>query len=112
MTGLMDEENRPNPDQLLLKYGAKSSNQRGKLKVFFGYAAGVGKTYGMLRAAIEQSEAGKNVLVGYVEPHARPETIALLENLTTLPTKTIDYRGLSLEEVDLDSGLLAMPELI
>lgn len=112
MTGLMDEENRPNPDQLLLKYGVKSSHHRGKLKVFFGYAAGVGKTYGMLRAAIEQSEAGKNVLVGYVEPHARPETMALLKNLATLPTKTIDYRGMSLEEFDLDSALLAKPELI
>lgn len=102
---------RPDPDQLLLKYREDDGN-RGALKVFFGYAAGVGKTYAMLREALEQQQGGREVLVGYVEPHARPETAALLADLKVLPTKEMAYRQLTLEEFDLDKGLESCPDII
>ena len=64
----------------------------GRLKIFFGYAAGVGKTYAMLEAAHQAQKEGIDVVVGYVEPHARPDTLALLDGLEVLPCKEIDYR--------------------
>ena len=71
-------EPQPNPDDLLEHFREETkASKRGKLKVFFGYAAGVGKTYSMLEAARAQASAGAAVVLGYVEPHARPETEAL-----------------------------------
>ena len=84
----------------------------GKLKIFFGYAAGVGKTYAMLEAAHQARKEGVDVVVGYVEPHARPDTLALLEGLEVLPCKEIDYRGIGLKELDLDRALQRRPQLI
>ncbi len=84
----------------------------GKLKIFFGYAAGVGKTYAMLEAAHQAQKEGMDVVVGYVEPHARPDTLALLEGLEVLPCKEIDYRGIKLRELDLDRALERKPQLI
>lgn len=84
----------------------------GKLKIFFGYAAGVGKTYAMLEAAHQAQKEGMDVVVGYVEPHARPDTLALLEGLEVLPCKKIDYRGIKLRELDLDRVLERKPQLI
>ena len=84
----------------------------GKLKIFFGYAAGVGKTYAMLEAAHQAKKEGIDVVVGYVEPHARPETTALLDGLEVLPCKEIDYRGIRLKELDLDLALQRKPQLI
>ena len=81
--------------------------RRGKLKIFFGYAAGVGKTYAMLDTAGEAKAAGADVVAGYIEPHARPDTIALLEGLEVLPPKLIDHKGIKLREFDLDAALLA-----
>ncbi len=76
------EEQRPNPDELLAQVQAEEHKaRRGRLKVFFGACAGVGKTYTMLEAARRQAADGVDVVVGYVEPHARPETMALLEGL-------------------------------
>lgn len=85
---------------------------RGHLKIFFGYAAGVGKTYAMLKAAHVAKRRGTDVAVGYIEPHQRPETTQLLNGLELLPTKTIQYKGLSLHEFDIDFALTRKPKLI
>ena len=84
----------------------------GQLKIFFGYAAGVGKTYAMLEAAHHAKREGLDVVVGYVEPHARPETLALLDGLEVLPTMETDYRGIKLREFDLIGALDRHPQLI
>jgi two-component system, OmpR family, sensor histidine kinase KdpD len=82
------EEQRPDPDVLLRRVQAEETKQaRGKLKVFFGATAGVGKTYAMLGAAHEQQNDGVDVVVGWVETHGRAETEALLEGLTILPPR-------------------------
>jgi two-component system, OmpR family, sensor histidine kinase KdpD len=104
---------RPNPDELLARVQAEEPGfRRGKLKIFFGYAAGVGKTFAMLSAARREQAAGSDVLVGYVEPHGRPETEALLQSLQTLPTLPVSYRGVTLREFDLDAALARKPRLI
>ena len=86
--------------------------KQGRLKIFFGYAAGVGKTYAMLEAAHQAQREGIDVVVGYVEPHARPDTLALLEGLETLSNKEIAYKGITLKELDLDRALQRKPQLI
>jgi two-component system sensor histidine kinase KdpD len=104
---------RPNPDDLLARVQTDEARQRrGKLKIFFGYVAGVGKTYAMLEAARRERAAGTDVVVGYVEPHGRPETEALLEGLEALPPRPIAYRGVTLREFDLDAALARHPALI
>ena len=105
------DELRPDPEGLLEEAQATEST-RGKLKIFFGYAAGVGKTYAMLDEAQELHASGVDLLVGYVEPHARPETLALLEGLPSLPLKIISYKGIELREFDLDAALQRKPQLI
>ncbi len=106
----MDDQ-RPNPDALL---DAIKSNDRktGKLRIFFGYAAGVGKTYSMLDEARRQYENGVDLLVGYIEPHTRPETMQLMEGLPLLPPLAVPYKNISLKEFDLDAALARKPELI
>lgn len=89
-----------------------ASHAQGSLKIFFGYAAGVGKTYAMLEAAHSAQKAGADVVVGYVEPHMRPETQALLEGLEALPTLLLNYRGAVLQEFHLDAALQRRPQLI
>ena len=89
-----------------------SNHSPGKLKIFFGYAAGVGKTYAMLEAAHQAKQEGVDVVVGYVERHTRPDTLALLEGLEILPYKKVDYRGISLNEFDLDAALARNPQLL
>ncbi len=107
----MDE--RPDPDQLLARVQAEEAHKRrGKLKIFFGYAAGVGKTYSMLEASRREHAEGTDVVVGYVEPHGRPETEALLEGLEVLPYFQVPYRGVSVREFDLDAALSRHPQLI
>src|SRR3954470_24850738 len=104
---------RPDPDDLLKEVQAEEAGQgRGGIKIFFGYAAGVGKTYSMLEAARRASAAGREVVVGYVEPHGRPETEALLEGLEAIPHRRIEYRGVTLREFDVDAALARKPELI
>ena len=104
---------RPNPDQLLARFQADEVGaRRGKLKIFFGYAAGVGKTYAMLEAAHRDLAAGVDVVVGYVEPHDRPQTQALLQGLPSLPPLLVPYRGVTLKEFDLDKALARRPRLI
>lgn len=108
----MNDE-RPNPDQLLAQVQADDAlAERGALKIFFGYAAGVGKTYTMLESAHQARAAGREVVVGYVEPHARPATQALVAGLELLPAKSMGYRNVSLQEFDVDAALARDPELI
>jgi two-component system sensor histidine kinase KdpD len=104
---------RPNPDELLARVRADEERaHRGRLKIFFGYAAGVGKTFAMLEAARRERAEGVDVVVGYVEPHGRPETEALLEGLETIPPRQVPYRGVMLREFDLDAALARKPKLI
>jgi two-component system sensor histidine kinase KdpD len=105
-------DGRPDPNALLADIQTQQDNHSGKLKIFFGYAAGVGKTYAMLDDAQEQYRMGKDVLVGYVEPHTRPETLQLLQGLPSLAPKSVFYRNIELKEFDLDTALSRRPELI
>lgn len=84
----------------------------GLLKIYFGYAAGVGKTFAMLKDAQEVKSNGVDVVAGYIEPHARPETAALLGNLEVLPFLELNYKNVILKEFDLDEALRRRPELI
>lgn len=87
------EKQRQDPDQLLRAIRNESGGEgRGKLKIFFGYAAGVGKTYAMLQAAHQARDRGVDVVAGYIEPHARPQTTALLQGLELLPQKSFVMR--------------------
>lgn len=107
------KESRPNPEEILRKIkDEEKKDAKGKLKIFFGYAAGVGKTYAMLEAAHDAKKAGIDVVVGYIEPHTRPETMALLNGLEILPKLSVDYRGITLKEFDLDGALNRKPQLI
>lgn len=92
--------------------GDMTDKKQGKLKIFFGYAAGVGKTYAMLQAAHRMKEQGIDVAVGYIERHTRPETLALLDGLEQIPHKEIDYKGIRLQELDLDVALKRHPQLL
>jgi two-component system sensor histidine kinase KdpD len=85
---------------------------RGCHKIFLGYAPGVGKTYTMLSEAQRRHARGEDVVVGFVEPHRRPETIALLEGLEKVPTKKFDYRGTTLEELDTAAIIARHPEWV
>ena len=88
------------------------SPQKGDLKIFFGYAAGVGKTYAMLEAAHQAQKRGADVVVGYIERHTRPDTLALLEGLEQLPEKIVEYKGITLKELDLDAALQRRPNIL
>ena len=106
-------ESRHNPDQLLKVIQADEENRnKGLLKIFFGYAAGVGKTYAMLEAAHMEKQQGIDVVAGYIEPHARPKTAALLNGLEVLPTREVLYNGMILNEFDIDMALKRKPQLI
>lgn len=104
---------RPDPDELLARVQAEEAKEkRGKLKIFFGAAAGVGKTYAMLEAARVRQQEGIEVVVGYVEAHHRPETTALLAGLEQLLVKKVPYRHTLLSEFDLEAALKRRPSLI
>src|SRR5512144_1002352 len=107
------EERRPDPDELLRRVREKEERKReGQLKIFFGAAPGVGKTYAMLEAARQKQAEGVNVLVGLAETHGRKETEALLEGLEILPRRDVEYRGTFLKEFDLDLALSRKPPLV
>jgi two-component system sensor histidine kinase KdpD len=106
-------DTRRDPDELLARVKEQQALEaRGKLKIFFGAAAGVGKTYAMLEAARDKRADGIDVVVGYVEPHGRVETERLLEDLEKLPPRLVEYRGATLRELDLDAALARRPRLI
>ncbi len=103
---------RPDPDDLLSQVRAEEKqDKRGRLKIFLGYAAGVGKTYAMLEAAHQRKSEGVDVVVGYVETHGREETQALLVDLEVVPHSQVIYRGIQLPEMDIDAILQRLPQL-
>jgi len=104
---------RPDPDALLARAAREDAKRkRGRLKIFLGAAAGVGKTFAMLLDARKKQAEGAKVLVGLVETHGRSETAALLEGLSLLPPRTVEYQGARLEEFDLDGALAQRRGLI
>lgn len=104
---------RKSPEELLEAIKRQEQGAgRGHLKIFFGYAAGVGKTYAMLRAARSAKRRGVDVTIGYIEPHSRPDTVAQLEGLEQLPPLQIEHKGIKLREFDLDAAIARRPELI
>lgn len=106
-------EVRPDPDSLLARVEQGERDSRsGKLKIFFGASAGVGKTYAMLSEAQEKRRDGVEIVAGYVETHGRKETEALVDGLEVLPTRTIEYRGVRMREFDLDGALHRKPALL
>ena len=106
-------EQRPDPDALLAKVQRdEAKRSHGQLKIFFGAAAGVGKTYAMLSEAREKRAEGCDVVVGVVETHGRAETVAMTEGLEVLPPRTVEYRGAQIREFDLDGALKRRPTLI
>jgi two-component system sensor histidine kinase KdpD len=86
-------------------------HQRGKLKIFMGYAAGVGKTYKMLEEAQQLKSAGVDAVIGYFEPHSRKETIQKTEGLETIPRRSVEYRGSAFEEMDTEAILARHPQV-
>ncbi|MDZ4185534.1 MAG: sensor histidine kinase KdpD [Desulfuromonadales bacterium] len=110
-----NDDIRPSPEAMLkLAQAEEGTNELGKLKIFLGYAAGVGKTYAMLEAAEQRRLDGSEVVIGYVESHGRFETDSLLAftGLETLPKKVVIYQGVQLPELDLDAVLVRRPQLV
>jgi two-component system sensor histidine kinase KdpD len=108
---MAESNSRPNPDELLARIKAEEEQRkRGKLKIFLGYAAGVGKTYTMLEAA-RQRKKDTDVVIAYVETYGRAETEALLEGLEIIPRKQVVYRGVTLTEMNLNAVLARRPQL-
>src|ERR1044072_216986 len=100
---------RPSPNRLLK---ASERQGRGKLKIFLGAAPGVGKTYEMLSAASKRRQEGVDVVVGVVETHGRAETEAQLAGLEVIPRLRVEYKGRTLEEMDIDAVLKRRPKLV
>ena len=108
----MNDGERPNPEALLAAIQREAALQkRGRLKVFLGMCPGVGKTYAMLEAARRELAAKRDVVAGYVETHGRKETDALAADLPMVPRKTVEHRGITLTEMDLDAVLARRPRL-
>ena len=106
-------DSRPDPDVLLAQLREDDlALQRGKLRIYFGASAGVGKTYAMLNAAQRAQRAGQTVLVGVVETHGRRETMELQADLKLLPLRKVPYRGQVLLELDIDAALAAKPDVL
>jgi two-component system sensor histidine kinase KdpD len=106
-------DTRPDPDALLAQMQDEDrALMRGKLRIYFGASAGVGKTYAMLSAAQRAQRAGQKVLVGVVETHGRKETMELQADLKLLPLRKVPYRGQVLLELDLDAALAAKPNVL
>jgi two-component system sensor histidine kinase KdpD len=107
------EPRRPDPEALLERVQQEKARRgRGRLKVFFGASAGVGKTYAMLEAARRRKAEGLDVAAGWIETHGRAETASLLSGLELLPARAVDYRGTALREFDLDAALERRPGLL
>ncbi len=106
-------DNRPDPDELLasLKFEEEKS-KRGRLKIFFGMCAGVGKTYSMLKTAQSEKAKGCDIIVGYVETHKRTETAELVNGFEVVPRITFNYKNTHVEEMDLDAIIARKPLLV
>ncbi|MFA6126782.1 MAG: sensor histidine kinase KdpD [Bacteroidales bacterium] len=106
-------DNRPDPDELLASLkNEEEKSKRGKLKIFFGMCAGVGKTYTMLQTAHAEKLKNCDIIVGYVETHKRRETSALVEGFEVIPRKSMDYKSTRVEEMDLDAILARKPRIV
>ncbi|MCX6230272.1 MAG: sensor histidine kinase KdpD [Bacteroidetes bacterium] len=106
-------DNRPNPDELLTSLmNEEEKNKKGKLKIFFGMCAGVGKTYSMLKAAHEERLKGIDIIIGYVETHKRKETAELVDGFELIPRKTYEYKSTVVEEMDLDAIVARKPRIV
>lgn len=110
-------DGRVDPDALLKAIehdadGDEEHARRGHLKIFFGYAAGVGKTYAMLQAAHAAKRRGVDVVAGYIEPHERPATARLVRGLEQVPPELVEHNGITLTEFDLDAAIVRAPQLI
>ena len=103
----MKEERRPLPESFL---DLEPNQQKGRLKMYIGAAAGVGKTYRMLEEAHELRDRGSDVVIGLVETHGRAETVARVKDLELVPRRKINYRGVTIEEMDVDAILARNPE--
>jgi two-component system sensor histidine kinase KdpD len=109
----MDADRRPSPEEMLVRAAEEESEEkRGKLRIFFGAAPGVGKTYAMLESARQRRADGVDVVLGWIETHGRRETEALTEGLERIPPRTVTYRGITLREFDLDAALRRRPVLL
>jgi len=108
----MTDNTRPDPDALLAELRQEASSNRGHLTVFLGMCPGVGKTYTMLQYARQRLREGVNLIIGVVETHGRSETEALLEGLPVIPLRSVDYKGVTLKEMDLDAILQRHPDLV
>jgi two-component system, OmpR family, sensor histidine kinase KdpD len=109
----MKDDRRPDPEALLARIEAdERTSTRGRLKIFFGAAAGVGKTFAMLEAAHERLQEGVDVVVGHAVTHGRPETEALLAGLAVLRDRRVAHRGHTIPEFDLDAALARKPEIL
>ncbi len=109
----MDDIERPDPDEILARiYASDKQQELGKLKIFLGYAAGVGKTYAMLEAAHQRIAEGVDVVAACVETHGRTETEALLKGLETIPRRTVKYKNTEISEMDIDAILERKPHIV
>jgi two-component system sensor histidine kinase KdpD len=108
-----DRDDRPDPDALLANLKAEETRAaRARLKIFFGAAPGVGKTYAMLQEARRAHRGGEDVVIGVVETHGRPETEALIAGLPVIARRIVEHRGVRLGELDLDAALARKPARI
>lgn len=107
------EDNRPNPDELLASLiSEEEKSKKGKLKIFFGMCAGVGKTYTMLQTAQTEKLKDIDIIIGYVETHNRKETADLVDGFELIPRKTIQYRSTEVQEMDLDAIITRKPQIV
>ena len=107
------QDNRPNPDEILASIKKEEElSKRGKLKIFFGMCAGVGKTFSMLESAHIDKSNGKDIVVGYVETHNRPDTNELLKGFEVIRRKVVEYKGIHLEDVDTEAIISRKPDVV
>lgn len=107
------EDNRPNPDELLASLmNEEEKSKRGKLKIFFGMCAGVGKTYTMLQTAQAEKLKGNDIIIGYIETHGRIETAEFVEGFELIPRKTYAYKTTTIQEMDLDAVIARKPQIV
>jgi len=107
------DDNRPDPDELLASLNfEEEKSKHGKLKIFFGMCAGVGKTYTMLQSAHAEKLKGCNIVIGYVETHNREETAKLAEGIELIPRKVYQYKSTSVQEMDLDAIINRKPQIV
>jgi two-component system sensor histidine kinase KdpD len=111
VTAREDLDDRPTADEMLARIRAESGTGRGRLRVYLGMAPGVGKTFRMLEEAHRRLERGTDLVIGFVEPHGRPRTIELLDGLEVVPRRSVEYRGVMLDEMDTDAVVARHPEV-